>query len=72
MRLRAGVELERDGVGQVHRQRHAGAVEALDRPQAPGQVLATLIGRLATHCERHAGCKVVVSRTPVSGSACSL
>ena len=58
--------------GQVDRDRDARSVVALDRPQAPRQVLTALVGLLRGAGECHARFQRVVSKTPVSGSACSL
>ena len=71
--LGAGVELQGIGIGQRDGQRDAGPVVALDRAQAPGQVLAALV-RAAARRSRSVtpGASVSVSSTPVSGSACSL
>ena len=64
---------------QVDRQGHARPVVSLDRAQAPGQVLAALVGLRGWRRQAYdaltnvtPGSRVVVSSTPVSGSACSL
>ena len=60
------------GLASDDRQRHAGPVEALDRAQAPGQVLAALVGQLRGARERHARFQRVGQQHAGSGSACSL
>jgi len=69
-----GTRVERQGrrAGPGDRQGDAGTVEPLDRPQAPGEVLAALVGRLEALANATPGASVVVRSTPVSGSAFSL